>query len=386
VESDAGYRKECTSTICSLDGLPTGQRFRFTVSATNAIGTSLLSNWSESLSADVVPAGPAQVNISTAGFDPAHPEGGGINVSWSAVGTPSGGSPVNKYVVTIIEDGTTVRASYDQPANVTSLPTLWLTPGHSYVARVTPQNNADTDNWNTTSSGSITAIGAPQPAGGLMATQTGPNGETTLSWNPVGANGANTVTYYVKGSTSAFSSGACLAGYQSGATNLGSSTTWNDTTSKNLGTYNYVVYADNGFSCVAQTTSITITQRIPGAASYTSASCVELPLTTPPVVCSPATDGNDFALRIESPTVDSLQSSITTWQIQIGNNWVNLTEVVGTQTPTYQIEKTAYFQAGGSSGSGQTVVIRGCTAAGDCGAGGSTSSGTPAPLYIPSQN
>jgi hypothetical protein len=153
-----------------------------------------------------------------------------------------------------------------------------------------------------------------------------------------------------------------------------------------LGTYNYVVYADNGFSCVAQTTSITITQRIPGAASYTSASCVELPLTTPPVVCSPATDGNDFALRIESPTVDSLQSSITTWQIQIGNNWVNLTEVVGTQTPTYQIEKTAYFQAGGSSGSGQTVVIRGCTAAGDCGAGGSTSSGTPAPLYIPTQN
>ncbi|MEG0299359.1 MAG: hypothetical protein RR609_07255, partial [Aurantimicrobium sp.] len=76
-----------------------------------------------------------------------------------------------KYVVTIIEDGTTVRASYDQPANVTNLPTLWLTPGHSYVARVTPQNNADTDNWNTTSSGSIVAIGAPQPAGGLVATQ-----------------------------------------------------------------------------------------------------------------------------------------------------------------------------------------------------------------------
>ena len=386
VESDGGYRKECTSTICSLDGLPTGQRFRFTVSATNAIGTSQLSNWSEPLSADVVPAGPAQVNISTAAYDSGHPEGGGINVSWSAVGTPSGGSPVNKYVVTIIEDGTTVRASYDQPANVTSLPTLWLSPGHSYVARVTPQNNADTDNWNTTSSGSITAIGAPQPAGGLVATQTGAQGETTLSWNAVGANGANSVTYYVKGGTSSFSDGACLAGYQSGATNVGSATSWNDTSSKSVGNYNYVVYADNGFSCVAQTTSVTITQRIPGAASYDSATCLEMPLATPAVTCSTLTNGRDFVIRVENPTVASLQSSIRTWQIQIGSNWVDLTEVVGASTPTYQIDKTAYFQAGGTSGTGQTVVIRGCTAAGDCGAGGSTSSGTPAPFYIPTQN
>ncbi|MDH6422894.1 Ig-like domain-containing protein [Aurantimicrobium minutum] len=383
VESDGGYRKECTSTICSLDGLPTGQRFRFTVSATNAIGTSQLSNWSEPLSADVVPAGPAQVNISTAAYDSGHPEGGGINVSWSAVGTPSGGSPVNKYVVTIIEDGTTVRASYDQPANVTSLPTLWLSPGHSYVARVTPQNNADTDNWNTTSSGSITAIGAPQPAGGLVATQTGAQGETTLSWNAVGANGANSVTYYVKGGTSSFSDGACLAGYQSGATNVGSATSWNDTSSKSVGNYNYVVYADNGFSCIAQTTSVTITQRIPGAASYDSATCLEMPLATPAVTCSTLTNGRDFVIRVENPTVASLQSSIRTWQIQIGSNWVDLTEVVGASTPTYQIDKTAYFQAGGSSGTGQTVVIRGCTAAGDCGPGGSTSSGTPAPIYIP---
>ncbi len=386
VESDGGYRKECTSTICSLDGLPTGQRFRFTVSATNAIGTSQLSNWSEPLSADVVPAGPAQVNISTAAYDSSHPEGGGINVSWSAVGTPSGGSPVSKYVVTIIEDGTTVRASYDQPANVTSLPTLWLTPGHSYVARVTPQNNADTDNWNTTSSGSIVAIGAPQPAGGLVATQTGANGETTLSWNPVGANGAGSVTYYVKGGTSSFSDGTCLAGYQSGATNVGSATSWNDNSSKSLGNYNYVVYADNGFSCVAQTTSLTITQRIPGAASYDAASCLEFPLATPAVTCSTATNGQEFVIRVENPTVASLQSSVHTWQIQIGSNWVDLTEVVGASTPTYQIDKTAYFQAGGTSGTGQTVVIRGCTAAGDCGAGGSTSSGTPAPLYIPTQN
>ncbi|MEG0162265.1 MAG: hypothetical protein RR714_08195, partial [Aurantimicrobium sp.] len=180
--------------------------------------------------------------------------------------------------------------------------------------------------------------------------------------------------------------GTCLSGYQSGATNVGSATSWNDNSSKSVGTYNYVVYADNGFSCVAQTTSLTITQRIPGAASYDAASCLEFPLATPAVTCSTATNGQEFVIRVENPTVASLQSSVHTWQIQIGSNWVDLTEVVGASTPTYQIDKTAYFQAGGTSGTGQTVVIRGCTAAGDCGAGGSTSSGTPAPFYIPTQN
>jgi large repetitive protein len=382
VESDGGYRKECTATICSLDGLPTGQRFRFTVSATNSIGTSLLSSWSDSLSADVVPAGPAQVNISAAGYDAAHPDGGGINVSWSAVGTPSGGSPVSKYVVTIVEDGTTIRASYDQPANVTNLPTLWLTPGHSYVARVTPQNSADTDNWNTTSSGSVVAIGAPQAAGGLVATQTGSQGESSLSWNAVGANGANTVTYYVKGSTSAFSAGACPSGYQTG-TNVGSSTSWNDSSNKSLGAYNYVVYADNGFSCVAQITSFTVAQRVPGAASYLSASCVEWPVAIPGVTCGPAADGQDFTLRFETPTVTSMQSSITVWQMQVGSSWVSLSEVAGASTPTYELRQDAYFQAGGTGGTNQTVVIRGCTASGECGAGGTSTTGTPPPVYIP---
>ncbi|MFA9277583.1 MAG: hypothetical protein ACEQR4_07130, partial [Rhodoluna sp.] len=116
-----------------------------------------------------------------------------------------------------------------------------------------------------------------------------------------------------------------------------------------------------------------------------AAICLEWPLATPAVTCSTSTNGQEFVIRVENPTVASLQSSVQTWQMQVGTNWVDLIAVTGASTPTYQIDKTAYFQAGGSSGTGQTVVIRGCTAAGDCGAGGSTSSGTPAPLYIPTQ-
>ncbi len=380
VESDAGYRKECTSTVCSLDGLPTGQRFRFTVSATNAIGTSLVSSWSEALSADVIPAAPAQVNISTAGFDAAHPDGGGINVSWSTVANPAGGSPVSTYVVSIIEDGSTVRANYEQPANVTSLPTLWLSPGHSYVAKVTVKNSADTDSWNSTTSNSVTAIGAPQAAGGLAATQTGTQGETAVSWNAVGSNGASSMTYFVKGATSSFTSPSCPSNYQSGAQYSGAATNWSDNSSKTPGTYYYVVYAFNGFSCVAQTTSVTIVQRIPGAASYDTADCTVDGSGTPATICSATDDGSPFTITVNSPTVASMQSAITVWQIKVGTTWVDLTETAPTQ---YQLTSTAYFAAGGTSGAGQTVSIRGCTADGQCGAEGTTTSGTPAPIYIP---
>lgn len=379
VESDGGYRKECASTICTLDGLPTGQRFRFSVSAVNGIGNSGPGSWSVPLSADVVPDGPSSVTISTLGYDAAHPDGGGISVSWSAVGAPLGGSAVTTYRVVILEDGSTVRGSFEIPAGTTSLGPLWYSAGHSYVARVTPINDADTDNWNSTTSSPVTAIGAPLPGGGLAASQTGTSGETVVSWSPVGANGANSVSYFVRGSTSPLSSDTCPADYAS-ANPVGSATSWNDATVKNPGSYYYAVYATNGFSCVSQITSVTIS-RLPGTASYTSAECFD-PTTQLPCAANPV-PGTRFSIRVVDPTVDAFANTVTIWQIKVGSQWVDLTEVTSTPrptSPTFEISDTNYFAAQGASGSGQTVVIRGCASTTNCGADGGTTQ-----ITIPAQ-
>jgi hypothetical protein len=385
VESNAGYRKDCTATVCVLDGLPTGQRFTFTVTAVNALGSSAKGASSASLSADVVPAAPSSVSVGQAAYDPAHPDGGGITVSWTAVGTPAGGSPVNKYLVDVIEDGAYVRGQFDVPASTTSLGTLWYSAGHTYTARVSARNDAQSTNWNSYTSNPVTAAGVPQAAGVQAPTQTGLNGETTWSWNTVGLNGASSVTYYVKGGTSAFSGGSCPANYTSGATNNGSSTNFTDGSSKTPGDYFYVVYAATGWGCVAQTASITIVQRIPGAASYTSATCLrtdaghtaEACVGTP--IATPA--GTPFTIRVVAPTVASLSSSVTYWQMQVGpagnNVWQTLTAVTGSPG-TYELLSTQYFPAGNTAIGSQTVVIRGCTAANICGASGGTAS-----VFIP---
>ena len=198
VENDAGYRRACASTVCTLEGLPTGQRSRFSVTATNSIGVSPPSPWSASLSADVVPAAPASVNVRTVSASDAraagHPEGGGLVVDWSAVANPAGGSPVTSYRVVILEGGGIV-SQIDVGAGSTSIPTQWLEAGHQYVARVTVFNDADTSDWQSATSAPVVVPGPPLAAGGFSARQTGLNGEVGLSWNAVDGNGSKTITY-----------------------------------------------------------------------------------------------------------------------------------------------------------------------------------------------
>ena len=381
VESNAGYRKECTATVCSLDGLPTGQRFTFTVTAVNALGSSVRGPSSGQLSADVVPAAPSSVSVGQAAFDPAHLESGGITVAWTAVGAPAGGSPVRKYLVDIIENGSREAQHYDVSADTTSLGTIWLTPGYLYVAKVTAINDAQSTNWNSMVSNSVIAPGIPKALGVQTPTQTGLNGETTWSWNAIGLNGAPSVTYFVKGGNSAYSAGSCPADYATGATNMGSATSWSDPSAKNPGAYYYAVYAQTGWGCVAQTASISIEQRIPGAASYTSAACI-LTASLPALIDCGSTPaaGTPFAIRVVAPTVASLSGAVTTWQMQIGpaanNVWITLTQS-GT-AGTYELLSTQYFPSGNTAIGNQNVVIRGCTAANVCGASGGTAS-----VFIP---
>jgi hypothetical protein len=368
VENDAGYRQACASTVCTLDGLPTGQRSRFSVTATNAIGVSPPSPWSASLSADVVPAAPASVNVRTVSAadsrDAGHPEGGGLVVDWSAVPNPAGGSAVSSYRVVILEGGGIV-SQIDVGAGSTSIPTQWLEAGRAYQARVTPFNDADTSDWQSTTSATVVALGPPLTNDGFTARQSGLNGEVSLSWNAVGGNGSNTMTYYVLRSESPLSSGSCPAGYTSGGGAVVSGTSATDNTTKSDGrTYYYALSADNGWSCAVQTVSITIEilPVVPGTASYTDARA------------GTGTSGTDAAFVVEEPTT-SAGLPVAYWETLVTTDlgvqsWVRMT-ASASSTPatvaTFEISRDEFVAAGGILGQSHSVIIRGCTASGACG-------------------
>jgi hypothetical protein len=357
VENDAGYRRDCVATVCTLEGLPTGSRSRFSITATNAIGVSPPSPWSALLSADVVPAAPSSVTLRTISAADSRaagrPDGGGVIVDWSAVPDPVGGSRVSTYRVVVTEGGGTV-AELSVGASTTTSGALWLEAGHAYQARVTSVNDADTTDWLSATSATVVAVGPPLTAGGFQARQEGSGGNVVLSWNPVSANGGSSLTYFVMRGTVPFAAGECPAGYNNANDRVSSGTTFRDESAKSDGVYYYAVSADNGWSCSAQTTSVTIVQA-PGKASYTAA--------------NPGTD--PVAFTVASPSVASAAGlPVTIWQTYVGTTWVAMTlatEATPGPAPLYDISTLAFTAAGGVSGASHSVVIRGCTAAGVCG-------------------
>lgn len=364
VENDAGFRQECSSTVCTLEGLPTGQRSRFSVTAINAIGTSPPSPWSASLSADVVPAAPSNVSITPVGYDASRPEGGGLNVSWSAVGTPPGGSAVTKYVVQVIENGSTIRGSFEIPAGTTSVGPLWYTAGNSYVARVTAYNDADSDQWNTTSSASVVAAGPPTSVT-IQNISNAANGSSTVTWSAAAAPSTGGQVKYVLATSSSSLSGPCPADYASRP----STTSLTATDSpKATGQYFIAVYAYNSYGCVAGYSQTDVVQ-VPGTANYDSASCV----LDGGGSCLQNSSGA-FVINVVSPRVSEYGTPGMIWQMKVGSQWVTMTELTtpAPSSPTFQITSSQYFEAGGTGGTSQTVSIRGCASEINCGAEGGT--------------
>jgi hypothetical protein len=293
-----------------------------------------------------------------------HPEGGGIVVDWSAVENPSGGSRVATYRVVVLEGGAIVD-ELDVTAGTTNTPVLWLSAGHAYQARVTPVNDADTSNWQSTTSATLVAVGPPLPAGGFDARQEGTGGTVALSWNPVDANGSQTMSYFVSRSPLPFGGSSCPADYDAAGNAVPSGTSTTDASDKSDGTYYYALSADNGWSCSVQLTSVTIVQA-PGGASFAATRAGVDPV----------------AFIVESPAVDASPGlPVTLWQTLVGSAWVDMTMSLDSTpavTPTYEISLNAFTDAGGARGVSHNVIIRGCTAAGVCGA-----QSAPSPLDIP---
>jgi hypothetical protein len=354
VESDGGYRKECTSTICSLDGLPTGQRFRFTVSATNAIGTSQLSSWSESLSADVVPAGPSSVSVSAVAG-----QQGLATISWSAVGTPSGGSPVTGYEVVFYENGTP-RSTFTPTADQTSLANVQVTPGASYFARVTSKNSAQTNNWNSTDSGTFIAPGAPSQVS-ITSVSSNSSGATTLTWTSASAAGsAGSMRYYVT-RVGSLSEG-CPSDY---ASHSASGALQGTDAEKSAGTYFLAVIAVNDFGCSATTTSVEVL----AVPTVTAVECLLAPLSATSANCGTNLAANtSFLLKLSGIILTPAATGTVSYQVKIGDsNWLELSSFEA-DFVTGEYDASRYAANGITAGAGQNVVVRACLSASNCSA------------------
>ena len=176
-----GSGDTCTTsgaTTCTISGLTNGTSYTFTVTATNAVGTSSASSASPSITPSTAPGAPTSVTVVR------HDRS--VAVSWSAP-TSNGGSAISDYSVT---DGTgDVCSSSSLTCTVTG-----LTNGTSYTFTVTATNSAGTS-LPSASSASVTPASIPDAPTTVIATSS--TGAVTVSWTAPSDGGSAITSYHV---------------------------------------------------------------------------------------------------------------------------------------------------------------------------------------------
>lgn len=174
--------KSCATdgaTACTVTGLTNGTAYRFSVTASNSVGTSGAS----ALSTPVTPAGPPKA--------PTNPTATGANesatVAWTAP-QDNGGSIISGYTVTSTPGSKTCSANHTTTCTITG-----LTNGTSYQFSVTATNWFGTSAPSplspaTTPTGPPTAPAAPTAIAG--------NESATVSWTASAHDGGSAITGY----------------------------------------------------------------------------------------------------------------------------------------------------------------------------------------------
>ncbi len=182
---------------CIVTGLTNGASYTFTVTATNAAGTSSASLASSAVTPATVPDAPTSVSDSSGN--------GQVVVSWLApVG--NGGAAITAYTATASPGGRTCGLS----SGALSCTITGLINGASYTFTVTATNAAGTSSASLASS-AVTPATVPDAPTSVDASSG--NGQVVVSWlAPVG-NGGAAITAY----TATASPGGRTCGWLSGA-------------------------------------------------------------------------------------------------------------------------------------------------------------------------
>ena len=242
----------CPGTTCDIRTPGNGPANAVTVAvvAINSIGESDPTTLGEPIWSDVIP--PAPTAISSAPLD------GGLQLSWNAVSTPSGGSAVDRYRIAVGPYSTDVSPSACSSGTCTWATTSegWaLDNGVAVSFTISPRNAAYTalSVWNTSEPRSDVPAGPPIATSSPAATVTS---DTTiqLDWAGIFADNGRPISQYTAvaytgGAPSCSPSGDVSADGSVIAAGGGTSATFSGLSAN--GTYSLVVFAFNGQGCSA---------------------------------------------------------------------------------------------------------------------------------------
>ena len=175
------------ATSTTVTGLTNGTAYTFTVTATNANGTSPASSPSNSVTPNSLPGAPTAVTA-TAG-------NGSATVSWTAPSS-NGGSAITKYTVTPFIGSTAqtpVTVTGSPPATSTTV--TGLTNGTAYTFTVSA-TNANGTGPASTPSNPVTPTASTAPGAPTGATATAGNTAAVVTWTAPSSNGGSAITSY----------------------------------------------------------------------------------------------------------------------------------------------------------------------------------------------
>jgi len=243
---------ECAGTTCAISTAGNGpaNAVKMTVVAVNGIGESDPVTLADAVWSDIIPSAPTVLS--------AAPLDHGLRLTWNAVPTPTGGSPVDRYRVAVGGFEATLPVSQCDTSTCTwDTPSAWvLDNGVAVTYTVSPRNAAYTalSVWNTSEPRSAIPAGPPialaAPVASVVNDRTAnlkwagafnENGRPVTAYTAAAFTG-NAPTCAADGSIS--SNGAALV-----AVGNGTSATFSGLSPNRA--YSMLVFAYNGQGCTA---------------------------------------------------------------------------------------------------------------------------------------
>jgi hypothetical protein len=246
----------CDVSVCTVTtpGNGPSNAVRIRVVANNALGSSTPVGLGSAIWSDLIPSAPNGLSAS--------PLDGGLHITWDAVSTPSGGSPVSDYAV--MAGGIPADVSPASCSSTCSIDITGLSNGQAVTVTVTPKNGAYAalTTWNSASTSGIPA-GDPVQVGTPSATAT--DSSVTADWTgDFDPNGRD-----ISGYTAILYTGSaptCTDRSPSGSTSTPTGLTTSTSFSASSGsTYSIVILAENSQGCTAS--SPVATHTAPGVVS-----------------------------------------------------------------------------------------------------------------------
>ena len=308
---------DCTGTTCAIRTSGNGPANAVTVSvvSTNAIGDSDPSALADPIWSDLIP--PAPTVFSSAALD--H----GLSISWNAVTSPAGGSPVDRYRLTVggfSGDFAPATVCSGGTCTVNTLSAgLTLDNGVAIAYTVSPRNAALTalSVWNVSEPRSDVPAGPPIAVAAPLATVTG-DASVRLDWPGVfSANGRPIADYLA----AAYTGPAPTCALDGTVTTNGaivldaaSATTAQFTGLQANATYSLLVFAWNGQGCtssssvIAHTAPGIVTSVDTGTGPVLNGEAFDFQLLGGTIGAEPLTSDYSVVYRLIGPGVPATES------------------------------------------------------------------------------